>query len=121
MMVKVWRREKETPLKSEKLWSNFYKTTCLKGTLFANLPNIVIKLLFSTCTEKLYYRKKIPWSGTLMLFYISVRGPQYICDITVIAKIPEEVAHKLPFERFRIWPLAFWPYPERCKNLAFFR
>ena len=43
--------------------------------------------------------------------YLSVRGAQYIPDITVNAKIPEEVAHKLPFERFRIWPLAFWPYP----------
>ena len=53
--------------------------------------------------------------------YISVRGPQYMPDITVNAKIPEEVAHKLPFERFRIWPLAFWPYPKHCKDLAFFR
>ena len=51
----------------------------------------------------------------------SVRGAQYIPDITVNGKIPEEVAHKLPFERFRIWPLAFWPYPEQCKYLAFFR
>ena len=52
---------------------------------------------------------------------ISVRGMQFILDITVNAKIPEELVDKKSFECFRIWPLALWPYPEHCKDLAFFR
>ena len=52
---------------------------------------------------------------------ISVRGAQYVPDITIKAKISKEVVHKLPFATFRIWPLALWPYPEHCKDLAFFR
>ena len=51
----------------------------------------------------------------------SVRAPQYMPDMMVNVKIPKGIVHKLPFKSFRIWPLALWPYPEHCKDLAFFR
>ena len=35
---------------------------------------------------------------------LSVRGMQFILDITVNAKIPEELVDKKSFECFRIWP-----------------
>ena len=50
----------------------------------------------------------------------SVRAPQYMPDMMVNVKIPKGIVHKLPFKSFRIWPLALWPYPEHCKDLAFF-
>ena len=52
---------------------------------------------------------------------ISVRGMQYVPDVTIKAKISKEAVNKMSFATFRIWPLALWPYPERCKDLAFFR
>ena len=51
--------------------------------------------------------------------YFSVRGVQYIPDMTVNAKIPEEVVHKLPFDSFRTWPLVLWPLPDDFEKLAF--
>ena len=51
----------------------------------------------------------------------SVRGMQYVPHVTIKAKISKEAVHKMSFATFRIWPLALWPYPERCKDLAFFR
>ena len=51
--------------------------------------------------------------------YFSIQGVHYIPDITVNAKIPEGVVHKLLLERFRIWPLAFWPLPDKFEKLAF--
>ena len=44
---------------------------------------------------------------------------QYITDIFVNAKIPEEVVHKLPFDSFRTWPLVLWPLPFDFEYLAF--
>ena len=61
----------------------------------------------------------IPYEPVCLNF--SVRGMQFILDIIVNAKIPEELVNKKSFECFRIWPLALWPYPEHCKDLAFFR
>ena len=48
-----------------------------------------------------------------------VRCPEKPWNITKNSKIPEYSFHKLPFERFKIWPLALWPYPEDFEKLAF--
>ena len=39
--------------------------------------------------------------------------------MTAKAKISDELVHKQLFEGVIIWPLALWPYPDRCKDLVF--
>ena len=49
----------------------------------------------------------------------SVRGAQYKYCIVKNSKIPKYSFHKLPFESFRIWPLALWPLPFNFEILVF--
>ena len=51
--------------------------------------------------------------------YTSVRGMQYVLDMTVNAKKPDNLAHKLPYKCYRIQPLVLWPYPEDFEKLAY--
>ena len=44
---------------------------------------------------------------------------QKVSSINMKAKISLVVVHKQPFEGVIIWPLALWPYPDRCKDLVF--
>ena len=44
---------------------------------------------------------------------------QYIPEIIVNAKITVELVHKLPYGRFRIWPLAFSLIQNTVKNWHF--
>ena len=50
---------------------------------------------------------------------ISVRGMQYVLDMTVNTKKPDDLAHKLPYKCYRIQPLVLWPYPEDFEKLAY--
>ncbi len=49
----------------------------------------------------------------------SVRGAQYKYCIGKNSKIPKYSFHKLPFESFRIWPLALWPLQFNFEILVF--
>ena len=49
----------------------------------------------------------------------SVRGAQYKYCIVKNSKIPKYSFHKLPFESFRIRPLALWPLPFNFEILVF--
>ena len=51
--------------------------------------------------------------------YFSVRGMQYVLDMTINTKKPDDLAHKLPHKCCRIWPLVLWPYPEDFEKLAY--
>ena len=51
--------------------------------------------------------------------YVSVRGAQYKYCIVKNSKIPKYSFHKLPFESFRIRPLALWPLPFNFEILVF--
>ena len=49
----------------------------------------------------------------------SVRGMQYMLDMVVNPKKPDDLVHKLPYKRYRIWPLVLWPCPEVFEKLAY--
>ena len=48
----------------------------------------------------------------------SVRAMQYVLDVTVNTKNPDDLVHKLPYKCYKIWPLVLWPLPEDVKKLA---
>ena len=48
----------------------------------------------------------------------SVRAMQYVLDVTVNIKKPDDLVHKLPYKCYKIWPLVLWPLPEDVKKLA---
>ena len=39
----------------------------------------------------------------------SVRAMQYVLDMTINSKKPDDLVHKLPYKCNRIWPLVLWP------------
>ena len=51
----------------------------------------------------------------------SVRGMQYVLDMTIKAKKPDDLVHKLSYKCNRTRPLVLWPYPEDFEKLAFLR
>ena len=51
--------------------------------------------------------------------HISVRAMQYVLDMTVNSKKPDDLVHKLPYKCYRIWPLVLWPLPEDFEKLAY--
>ena len=50
---------------------------------------------------------------------ISVRGMQYVLDMTIITKKPDDLVHELLYKCNRNWPLVLWPYPEDFEKLAY--
>ena len=42
-----------------------------------------------------------------------------VLDMTVTAKKPDDLVHKLPYKRYKIWPLVLWPLWEEFEKLAF--
>ena len=49
----------------------------------------------------------------------SVRAMQYVFDMTINAKKPDDLVHKLSYKCNRIWPLVLWPYPKDFEKLAY--
>ena len=45
---------------------------------------------------------------------------QYVLDMTINTKKPDDLGHKLPYKSYRNWPLVLWPLPEDVEKLAYF-
>ena len=50
---------------------------------------------------------------------ISIRAMQYMLDMKVNTKKPDDLVHLLPHKCYRIRPLALWPLPENFEKLAY--
>ena len=51
--------------------------------------------------------------------HISVRAMQYVLDMTVNSKKPDDLVHKPPYKCYRIRPLVLQPLPEDFEKLAY--
>ena len=49
----------------------------------------------------------------------SVRAMQYVLDMNVNAKKPDDLVHLLPHKCYRIRPLVLWPLSEDFEKLAY--
>ena len=49
----------------------------------------------------------------------SVHAMQYVLDMNVNAKKPDDLVHLLPYKCYRFRPLVLWPLPEDFEKLAF--
>ena len=49
----------------------------------------------------------------------SVRAMQYVLDMSINAKNPDDLVHLLPYKCYRTWPLVLWPLPEDFEKLAY--
>ena len=55
----------------------------------------------------------------IQFMYISVRAMQYVLDMAVNTKIPDNLVHELLLECYRIWPLVLWSLWEDFEKLAY--
>ena len=44
---------------------------------------------------------------------------QYVLDVTINTKKPDDLVHELLYKCNRNWPLVLWPYPEDFEKLAY--
>ena len=99
----------------------------MKNTIYALCKKLgsYVSILdeLQTKVVSLWNSTFIPFGGVIWIFVygtdISVRAMQYVLDMTMNSKKPDDLVHKLPYKCYRIRPLVLWPLPEDFEKLAY--